>query len=231
MNAIKVAIWSLAISGMTPAVLLAVLNLTSNISLARHLKKEAEQEVDDNATSFDGVSRLTLCYMDFGRKHRLEVTSLIWPSAVLLVGAGTFAVGLLNLIPSQMQSHNVGGIEMVDQYVGQVIDSHKPPAYLVISLVSDEYTALSIASTEEHRSIDFYLTKKEQIAPVLAFFSKRGIGPMKDEVTEEGTEFETRHLSYPVDRSTSEVGKLCREVFTEAYGVEKDTELIFTVGN
>lgn len=60
-----------------------------------------------------------------------------------------------------------------------------------------------------------------------------GLAPailLDDHVTEEGTGFETRHLSYPIDGTVEEVSDLCESIFTDVYGVEKDSELIFTVG-
>lgn len=148
----------------------------------------------------------------------------------LLLGAGAFVGGLLHLIPSQTQFREVHGFDKIEHYVEQVMNSRSPHAYLVISLADDEYSAVSISNGDEGRSIDFYLTKKEQIAPVLAFFAERGVEPVYDYVTEEGTEFETRHLSFPVDGTTEEVAELCESIFTDAYGVEKDAELLFTLG-
>jgi hypothetical protein len=168
--------------------------------------------------------------MEFDSGHRIEVTTSYWPSVTLLIGASTFAVGLLYLIPPQTQFREVRGFDKIEQYVEQVMNSRSPHAYLVISLADDEYTALSISSGDEGRSIDFYLTKKGQIAPVRAFFSERGVEPKVDHITEEGTEFETRHLSYPVDGTVEEVSQLCESVLADVYGIDKDAELLFTIG-
>jgi hypothetical protein len=46
MNVLKVAIWTLAVIGMTPAILLAALNLMANMAMARQLKKEAELDAN-----------------------------------------------------------------------------------------------------------------------------------------------------------------------------------------
>lgn len=224
MNPLKIALWSLVIVGLTPVVLLAVFNLTSTIALARHLKSNPEQQVDDG-----GVT-LSQSYMEFGKRFRLEVTSSYWPSTALLFGAGAVVVGLLYMIPPQTQFREVHGFDKIEHYVKRVMNSRSPHAYLVVSLAEDEYTALSISDGDEVCSIDFYLTKKEQVAPVLAFFSKRDVEPTSDFITEKGTEFETHHLSFPVDGTTEEVTELCRSVFLEAYGVETDAELLFTLG-
>jgi hypothetical protein len=224
MNIMKVAIWTIAVVGLTPAVLLAVLNLTANIAAARHLKKNPELQLGEGET---GSSQ---CYLEFGNKYRLEVTTSYWPSVTLLVGAGAFAVGLLYLIPPQTQFREVHGFDKIEQYVEKVMNSHSPYAYIVISAADDEYTALSISSGDEGRSINFYLTKKEQIAPVLAYFSERGVEPIDDHVTEEGTDFETHHLSYPIGGTVEEVTDLCEAILTDVYGVEKDAKLLFTVG-
>ena len=224
MNVLKVAIWAMAIAGMAPAILLAVLSLSSNIALARHLKKNAELEFDDGeVVSFQR-------YMEFGDRYRLEVTASYWPSVTLLIGAGAFAAGLLYLIPPQTQFREAHGFDKIEQYVQQVMNSRSPQAYLVISLADDEYTALCVSNSESGRSIEFYLTNQEQIAPVLAFFSERGVEPVSDYVTEEGTEFETRNLSFRINGTTEEIAELCESIFVDAYGVEKDAELVFTVG-
>ncbi|TWU44145.1 hypothetical protein Q31b_16810 [Novipirellula aureliae] len=224
MNLLKVAIWSLVIVGLTPAILLAVLNLTSTIALARHLKNNPGQQVDE------GDVTLSQSYMEFGKRCRLEVTTSYWPSMTLLLGAGAFVVGLLYMIPPQTQHLEVQGFDKIEHYVERVANSRSPHAYLVVSLAEDEYTAVSVSDGDEGYTIEFYLTKKEQVVPVLAFLSKREIEPTVDTITEEGTEFETRHLSFPVDGTTEEVAELCRSVFLDAYGVEKDAELLFTLG-
>ena len=224
MNVLKVAIWTMAIVGLIPAILLAVLNLTSNISLARHLKRNSELRIDDG-----GVST-SQSYLEFGDKYRLEVTTSYWPSATLLIGASAFAVGLLHLIPPQTQFREVHGFDKIEHYVERVMNSRSPYAYIVISAADDEYTALSISNSDEGRTINFTLTKKEQIAPVLAYFSERGVEPIEDNVTEEGTEFETRHLSYPTDGTKEEVSELCKSVLADVYGIDKDAELLFTFG-
>lgn len=223
MNPLKIALWSLVIAGLTPAVLLAVFNLTSTIALARHLKSNAEQVDDGEFTFFQS-------YMEFGKRHRLEVTTSYWPSTVLLIGAGAVVVGLLYMIPTQTQFREVYGFDKIEHYVERAMNSRSPHAYLVVSLAEDEYTALSISYGDEGCSIDFYLTKKEQVAPVLAFFSKREVEPIVDSITEKGTEFETHHLSFPIEGTTEEVTELCRSVFLDAYGVEPDAELLFTLG-
>lgn len=224
MNVLKVAIWTLAVIGLTPAILLAVLNLSSNIAWARHLKKNPELKVDD------GEFTLSQSYLELGKKYRLEVRTSYLPSVTLLLGAGAFVVGLLYLIPPQTQFRESHGFDKIKQYVERVMSSHSPYAYLVVSLAEDGYTGLSISSGDEGYSINFSPTKREQIAPILAFFSERGVEPVHDYVTEEGTEFETRHLSFPVDGTTEEVSELCESVFVDAYGVKKNADLLFTVG-
>ena len=111
-----------------------------------------------------------------------------------------------------------------------MVNSRSPHVYLVVSLAEDAYTAVSISDGDEGYSIDFYLTKKDHFEPVLAFLSKRAIEPTVDSITEEGTEFETRHLSYLVDGTKEELAELCRSVFLDAYGVERDAQLLFTLG-
>ena len=224
MNGLKVAIWTLAVIGMTPAILLAVLNMVANIAMARQLKKEAAMDTDEAMVV---VSR---SHVELGRNYRLEVTSLIWPSAVLLMGAGAFGIGLLNLIPRQTQFDEVQGFDRIEHYVDRVLNSGEPNAYVVIALADDDYTALTIACADVRRTIDFYIWRKEQIGPVLEFFSKREVIPIEDRISEEGTEFETRHLSFPLSGTAQEISQLCKSVFEDAYGVEDGAELRFTLG-
>tara|TARA_A100001391_G_scaffold116121_1_gene78589 strand:- start:41 stop:370 length:330 start_codon:yes stop_codon:yes gene_type:complete len=108
MSLLKIAIWSLVIMGLTPAILLAVLNLTSTIALARHLKNNPRQQVDE------GNVTLSQSYMEFGKRYRLEVTTSYWPSMTLLLGAGAFVVGLLYMIPPQTQFREFQGFDKIE---------------------------------------------------------------------------------------------------------------------
>lgn len=224
MNVLKIAIWTMALIGMAPAILLAVLNLISTIAFARQRKNNADADIDgsDFATFHS--------YMEFGDRYHLELTSSLWPSVTLLVGAGTFAMGLLYLIPPQTQVRKVGGFEKIERYVEKLVNSRSPYAYLVMSPVADEYTAVTVSKNDDGYAIDFFLTKKEQVVPVLAFFSKQGIEPATDNLTEEGTEFEARNLSFPVAGSTGHISQLCRSVLIDAYGLDEDAELVFALG-
>ncbi len=225
MNMLKVTIWTLAVLGMVPTILLAVLNIGSNMAMARHLRKNPDFQVGD------GLLASSQSYIEFNNRWRLEVATTNWPSILLLFGAAAFVIGLWFLLPRQTQHQNVGGFEKIEPYVERVMQSESPHAYLVISLAEDEYTAVGVSSSAEGCTMDFSLTKKEQIAPVVAFFSERAKEPIEDRVTEEGTEFETRHLSYPIDRAIEEVADLCKSIFTDAYGVTGDQKLIFVLGH
>jgi hypothetical protein len=224
MNTLKIAIWTLALVGMAPAILLAVLNLSSTIALTRHLKGK------DNAGLEAGDFTTFQSYMEFGKGYHIELTSSLWPSVTLLVGAGTFAAGLLYLIPPQNQVRRVGEFEEIELYVEKVVNSPSPHAYVVISLSEDAYTAVTVSKSDDHLAIEFFMTKKEQVGPVLAFFSKQGLEPDTDNLTEEGTEFETRSLSFPVAGSTERISQICRTVMVDAYQIGTDAELVFTLG-
>jgi hypothetical protein len=204
---------------------MAVLNLASNVSLARQMKEEAGFEHDDGGSAY-----FTQSYVQFGKTHRLKVATSFWPSVCLLVGVRAFVVGLLFLIPRQSQFMEASGFNKIQKNVQKVMNSRSKYAYLVISPSDDEYTAISFTKSDDGHSLDFYLTKQEQIEPVLAFFSERGIEPTDDYVTEENTESESRNLSFPIDGTAEGVAVICASILTDVYGVRNDRELLFTDG-
>lgn len=225
MNVLKLAIWITTIVGMAPATLLAVLNLASTVSLARQMKEEAGFEHDDGSDAY-----FTQSYMQFGKTLRLEVATASWPSICLIVGASAFVVGLLFLLPRQTQFVEAGGFNKIQKHIEKVMKSRSQYACVVISPSNDEYTAISFTRGDNGHSLDFYLTKQEQIEPLLAFFSERGIEPAEDYVADEDTEFESRNLSFPTNGIAEEVTAICTSILTDVYGIERDSELLFTDG-
>jgi hypothetical protein len=225
MNMLKLAIWTTTIVGLAPVALLAVLNLASNVSLARQMKEEAGFEHDDGGSAY-----FTQSYMQFGKTLRLEVATSLWPSVCLLVGASACVVGLLFLIPRQTQFMEAGGFKKIQKHVEKVMNSRSTFAYVVISPSDDEYTAITFSKGDDGNALDFYLTKQAQIEPVLAFFSERGIEPVEDYVADEDTECESRNLSFLIDGTAEEVAAICASILTDVYGVGKDRELLFTDG-
>ena len=225
MNMLKLAIWTTTIVGLAPVTLLAVLNLASNVTLARQMKGEAGFEHDDGGDAY-----FTESYMQFGKTLRLEVATSLWPSVCLLVGASACVVGLFFLIPRQTQFVETGGFNKIQKHIEKAVKSRSQYAYVVISPSDDEYTAISFTKGDDGHSFDFYLSKQEQIEPMIAFFSERGIEPVEDYVTEDGTEFESRNLSFPTNGTAEEVAAICASILTDVYGVGKDKELMFTDG-
>lgn len=225
MNVLKLAIWTVTIVGLTPATLLAVLNLTSNLSLARHIREGAGFEHDDGGDAY-----FTQSYMQFGKSLRMEVTTKLWPSVCLLAGTCAVIVGLVFLIPRQSEIREARGFNKIQRYIEKVMKSGSQYAYVVISPSDDEYTAISFTKSDDGHSLDFYLTKQEQIEPLLEFFSERGIEPAEDYVSEGGTEFESRNLSFPIEGTVAEVAAICTSILIDVYGIDKKEELLFSIG-
>jgi hypothetical protein len=225
MNVLKLIIWTVTIVGMTPVTLLAVLNLTSTLSLARHIRDGAGFEHDDGGSAY-----FTHSYVQFGKTLTMEVTTKLWPPVCLLAGTCAVIVGLVFLIPRQSQIREARGFDKIQRYIEKVMTSGSQYAYVVISPSDDEYTAVSFTKNDEGHSLVFYVTKQEQIEPLLAFFSERGIEPAEDYVSESGTEFESRNLSFPTDGTAAEVAAICASILSEVYGIDEKKELLFSIG-
>jgi hypothetical protein len=132
MNILKIAIWTTTIIGLAPVTLLAILNLASNLSIARQMQNGAAFEQDDPYLH-------SYTYIQFGKALKLEVTSAIWPSICLIAGASACVVGLLFLIPRQTQLTKAGGFGDIQKYVERVLESRSnySPMWLLLRAMTN----------------------------------------------------------------------------------------------
>lgn len=223
MNIPKLTIWAAALIGLSPALLLAVVNLASNLALRRHLKAEIAFEHDDGSDAY-----FTQSFLKLGKTTQLELSTSWWPAVFVIAGAMILVAGLWFLIPRQTQVSVSGGFDQLPRHIEKFLNHRSPFAYLTVTPIDDEYTAISLAKDEDQLSFDFYLTNSEQIAAVLAYFRREGLEPIQDFTTDEATGDQCRHLSFPAEGTATELAAACTTILTTVFAIEDDRKLLFS---
>jgi hypothetical protein len=219
----KTAIWIIALVGLLPLTLIAILNLVSTISMRRQL---AAEPLDDGSTS---IVTSTIQFND--SMAPMSISSHPWPSLVILAGVVFCLVGLYFLIPTQPTRVARDGYSKFEPMIKRVVGSNKEYSSLIVSAQNGNKAILIMKQNGQIAlsvSTDTEDTKTSNA--LKSYFETRNITPTEEYQThDENFGTNTTHFEFSLRGNTADIAKICRDVFNGVFGVENNEPMEFNV--
>ena len=158
--------------------------------------------------------------------QNLQLTHMVWPAFVSLLGIIFIFTGLFFLIPKQVTIVETSGSKKLKGYVRRLLRSKASFTSLGIFTLDDE-NGFSVWKKDGLVTVNL----SAQIIPndgkeekIVAFFVDLGITPTRDYKYQNGDiKDSARSFSYPVEADSDRITEICMRIMKEIYNInEKD---------
>lgn len=219
----KTLIWLLAIVGLATPCFLAVVHLASYWIARQYIANEPQEPGETSfllgpTFVFGGSS---------ANAPKLELTSSLVPPVATLVGGIVFLVGLFFLIPRQPLVVKLvvkkDGFSQLETHVQRLLRSRSDFASLGLSTPDGQHGLDLYCRNGQVEVVSLFPSVKppdghEEL--IRRYFTARNISPSQDYVPANGgVEGAPRVLSYPLPSDAQVISQVCKDIFTDIFGV------------
>lgn len=218
---LKAIIWIVTLLGLLPITLFALAHLISMISIARLPKEPPEPGT---------LSVIGDVSIQVGPGNKLHLSTHVWPSVLVVVGALSIFLGLLFLLPKQPDRVRVGGFFRIESYIDRLLRSRKDFASVIVATTDGQHALLVTRRSDGtvlHVGADRTKSDGEE-SRTREFFKQLGMAPVREYLAANGgVKDATCNFEFSLTGDAETIARLCVSVFTNLFGVTNQQELEF----
>lgn len=221
----KLTIWVITVIGILPILFLSAIQV--HLQLV-HKHQIFSHEKTQEKPDFVYISIKPSPGIGIFKHENIQLTHMLWPALVSLLGTTLVFTGLFFLIPKQATVVETGGSKELNYYVKELLSSRAA------------FTSLGISTLDEQKG--FSLWKKDglvtvelsaEIIPddgkeerIVAFFKDLGIKATSDyKAGNGGIANATRLFSYPIEADNNKITEICLRIMKEIYDISEQDGL------